>query len=135
MDGAFGGVARCSKQYVHLLKGINLADSITVDAHKWLNVPYDSAIQFTKHKKLQSDIFYNRSAYLKETDKNPAIFNMTPENSRRLRALPLWFSLMAYGKNGYADIRIAVSNWQTTGEDMEITWSSLADSAKIFLAV
>ena len=107
IDGAFGAFAVCSPTHKHLMDGWEIADSITIDCHKWLNVPYESAIFLVKerHKILQTETFQNSNApYLGNPFDNFSYLNFLPENSRRLKALPVWFSLMAYGKKGYQDI-------------------------------
>jgi glutamate/tyrosine decarboxylase-like PLP-dependent enzyme len=107
IDAAFGGFAACSPQYQHLLKGWEEADSITIDCHKWMNVPYESAFFLVKeiHMKLQVETFQNSNApYLGDPLDNFNYLNFLPENSRRLKALPAWFSIRAYGKKGYQDI-------------------------------
>jgi glutamate/tyrosine decarboxylase-like PLP-dependent enzyme len=106
-DAAFGGFAACSDTYNHFVKDWEHSDSITIDCHKWLNVPYESAVFLIKeeHSSLQVESFQNSNApYLGNPMENFNYLNFLPENSRRLKALPAWFSLRAYGKEGYKNI-------------------------------
>lgn len=107
IDGAFGAFAALSPKYKHLMNGWQNGDSITIDCHKWLNVPYENAVFLVKekYKMLQTETFQNsNAAYLGNASEDFNYLNFLPENSRRLKALPVWFSLMAYGKQGYQDI-------------------------------
>lgn len=104
VDAAFGGVVGCSESHKHLINGIHYADSITIDAHKWLNIPYDCAIQLTKNISLQREVFMNSASYLSNSFEPSNFVHLTPENSRRFRALPVWMSILAYGKNGYQEM-------------------------------
>ena len=104
VDGAFGLWAAASPSRAHLAAGIAQADSWATDAHKWLNVPYDSGLAFVRDPHALPAAMAITAEYLPtESDyRNPADF--TPELSRRARGVEIWAALHSLGREGIAQL-------------------------------
>jgi glutamate/tyrosine decarboxylase-like PLP-dependent enzyme len=102
VDGAFGLFARVSPRSAHLAAGAELANSVSSDGHKWLNVPHDCGFAFLRDAERLRRTFGEGAAYLPEVDgERPNFGYMGPEGSRRARAFVVWATLRAYGRDGY----------------------------------
>jgi glutamate/tyrosine decarboxylase-like PLP-dependent enzyme len=106
VDGAFGLFARVSSASAELAAGVENADSVAADGHKWLNVPYDCGFAFVRDPELMHGTFGLTGApYLPVgTDERPSFGDRGPEASRRARALAVWATLRAYGSTGYQEM-------------------------------
>lgn len=105
VDGAFGLYARLSPALAHLARGVENADSVIADGHKWLNVPYDSGFAFVRDERLLHSVFGIGAPYFPEAVADrPDYLMLGPEMSRRARALPVWATLAAYGRDGYREL-------------------------------
>lgn len=101
VDGAFGLFARVSPRTAAFVEGVERADSVTVDGHKWLNVPYDSGYAFVRSYDLLAKAFRYSADYLPgEHDARPTLGAIGPESSRRARGFAVWATLKAYGREG-----------------------------------
>ena len=102
VDGAFGLWAAAAPARAHLAVGINEADSWATDAHKWLNVPYDSGLAFVRDPHALQAAMAITAEYLPTQSefRNPSDF--TPELSRRARGVDVWAALHSLGRSGIA---------------------------------
>jgi glutamate/tyrosine decarboxylase-like PLP-dependent enzyme len=103
VDGAFGLWAAAAPGRAHLVSGVGLADSWATDAHKWLNVPYDSGLVFVREPQHLVAAMSGSAAYLIEGEQRDA-FNYVPEMSRRARGIEVWAALRSLGRAGLADL-------------------------------
>ncbi len=104
VDGAFGLWAAAAPGRAHLAAGVAQADSWATDAHKWLNVPYDSGLVFCRRPEdLRAALTHSPAAYLHEgAPREPMEY--TPELSRRARGVEVWAALRSLGREGLADL-------------------------------
>ncbi len=106
VDGAFGLWAAASPSLRHLAAGVERADSWATDAHKWLNVPYDSGVAFCAHPDAHRAALGIRSVYLTHSDpaeaRDPVDWN--PEHSRRARGFTIYAALRTLGRSGVAGL-------------------------------
>ena len=107
VDCAYGGGALAANSVRHLFNGIEKADSITIDPHKWLFSPYDCGAVIYKNLELAKKAHSQKGAYL-EIFKDEGAQGFNPADyqiqlTRRLRGMPLWFSLAMHGTNKYKE--------------------------------
>lgn len=105
VDGAYGGGALAAPSVRHLFNGIERADSITIDPHKWLFSPYDCGAVIYKNMELAKEAHSQKGSYL-EIFKDEGAEGFNPADyqiqlTRRLRGMPLWFSLAMHGTDKY----------------------------------
>ena len=110
VDGAYGGAALAAPSVRDRFAGIERADSLVVDPHKWLFTPFDCAALLYRHPELARRAHTQHAAYLEvmqqrrtvdaqEWDPSDFAYHLT----RRARGLPLWFSLATHGTDAYRD--------------------------------
>lgn len=107
VDAAYGGGALAAPSVRHLFNGIERADSITIDPHKWLFSPYDCGAVIYKDMKLAAEAHSQKGSYL-EIFKDEGAQGFNPADyqiqlTRRVRGMPLWFSLAMHGTDKYTN--------------------------------
>ncbi|OKH67183.1 pyridoxal-dependent decarboxylase [Mycobacterium sp. SWH-M3] len=104
IDGAFGLWAAAAPDLAHLTAGAARADSWAVDAHKWLNVPYDGAMAIVADRDAHLAATGLAGPYLVADPGQRDNTNYVPESSRRARAVPIYAALRSLGRTGVADL-------------------------------
>ena len=103
VDGAFGLWARASSRLGKLAAGVEHADSWATDAHKWLNVPYDSGLAIVGDPGTLGGAMSVQADYLPDrTRRDP--YEFTPETSRRMRGVEIWAAIASLGRDGIAEL-------------------------------
>ncbi len=107
VDAAYGGAALLADSVRHLFNGIEQADSITIDPHKWMFSPYDCGAVIYKNMELAKNAHSQQGSYL-EIFKDEGAHGFNPTDyqiqlTRRVRGLPLWFSLATHGTDKYKE--------------------------------
>jgi len=103
VDGAFGLWAAASPRHAHLVAGVADADSWATDAHKWLNVPYDSGLAFVRDADHLAGAMSLTAAYLPQGERREPL-NFVPELSRRARGVDIWAALKSLGRSGLGEL-------------------------------
>lgn len=104
VDGAFGLWAGASREHAALVRGVEKADSVASDAHKWINVPYDCGVVFCADQAAHRSAMSLAAAYIVATGSERDAHEFVPEESRRARAVPVYAALRSLGRSGFAEM-------------------------------
>src|SRR6476620_2972306 len=130
VDGAYGAAAIFSDKHRELVRGIELADSVTIDPHKWLAMPFAAGVVLTSHPEALQQSFATSTPYMpKRTGSAPLLdnFQVSTQWSRRMNSLKLWLTLQVHGRQAYEELidrqlKLAAffANWVRSSELFEL---------------
>ena len=133
VDGAYGAAAIFSDQHRNLVRGIELADSITLDPHKWLAMPFAAGVILTSHPETLRQTFGLSTPYMPtramQTSTRAPLdnFQVSAQWSRRMNSLKLWLTLRVHGRRGYEELidhqlKLAAffANWVRSSQVFEL---------------
>jgi glutamate/tyrosine decarboxylase-like PLP-dependent enzyme len=103
-DGAYGAALIMSDRHRHLVKGIELADSVVIDPHKWLAMPFSTSVLLMRHPKLLEQTFSVSPPYLQQSNNEVDNYKTGLQWSRRMNSLKLWMTLKVHGRKAYEDL-------------------------------
>ena len=129
VDGAYGAAVLFSNRHRSLVRGIEQADSVTFDPHKWLAMPFSAGLLLTRHSEVLERTFSVACPYLQKAPAGtlPDNRNISAQWSRRMNSLKLWLTLRVHGRQGYErlidrQMRLAQSfaRWVANSEYFEL---------------
>ncbi|HUS20149.1 MAG TPA: aminotransferase class I/II-fold pyridoxal phosphate-dependent enzyme, partial [Terriglobales bacterium] len=106
VDGAYGAAAIFSDKHRKLVNGIELADSITIDPHKWLAMPFAAGVIITSHPELLETAFATHTPYMPRVAGSTMVdnFKLSTQWSRRMNSLKVYLTLRVHGRKAYEDL-------------------------------
>jgi aromatic-L-amino-acid decarboxylase len=104
IDGAYGGVGVLAEQTAGLYAGMERADSLAIDPHKWLYMPVECGCIFVRDAQAMRDTFSLTPPYLRDDASLPWFSEFGPQQTRGFRALKLWMVLQQIGEQGYREL-------------------------------
>ena len=132
VDGAFGLWAAATDSLRRYVDGVDRADSWSTDAHKWLNVPYDSGLVFTAHPESHSAAFSARAAYLIVDDDKREQVDWNPEFSRRARGFAVYAAIRSLGRTGIAElVERTCAHARTFAARLEVMGAEVLNSVEL----
>jgi glutamate/tyrosine decarboxylase-like PLP-dependent enzyme len=129
VDGAYGAAAIFSDKHRDLVRGIELADSITIDPHKWLAMPFAAGVVLTSRPEMLERAFSITTPYMPKVENANLIdnFKVSAQWSRRMNSLKLWLTLRVHGRKAYEELidrqlRLASSmaDWFRKSDEFEL---------------
>src|SRR5258706_2797099 len=106
VDGAYGAAAIFSDVHRSLMRGIELSDSITIDPHKWLAMPFAAGVVLTRHEPLLEQAFGTHTPYMPRIAGSTMVdnFKLSTQWSRRMNSLKVWLTLRMHGRRAYEEL-------------------------------
>jgi glutamate/tyrosine decarboxylase-like PLP-dependent enzyme len=130
LDGAYGAAAAFSDKHRNLVRGIELCDSVTIDPHKWLAMPFAAGVILTRHSETLQQAFGVSTPYMPKTAPNLPTdnFKVSTQWTRRMNSLKLWLTLKLHGRRAYEQhidrqmtLAANFADWVDASEQFEMT--------------